>query len=62
MRYIFKIEIEAVDRDLIPPTLEHVARIMSEHKYYIGQRSPNAVKYDWSLKSDEEEKNFEGEA
>lgn len=55
MRYIFKIEIEAVDRDLIPPTLEHVARIMSEHKYYIGQRSPNAVKYDWSLKSDDEE-------
>lgn len=62
MSYIFKIQIEAEDRELIPPTLEHIAKVMTQHKYYTGQMRPNAVKYDWSLKNNEEEKNFEGEA
>lgn len=50
MSYVFKIEIEAEARELIPPTLELIAKEMSERTYYVGQKRPNAVKYEWDLR------------
>lgn len=50
MSYVFKIEIEAEARELIPPTLELIAKEMSERTDCVGQRRPDAVKYEWALR------------
>ena len=51
MKCTFTLQLEAIDRELIPGTLEHIARVMRNHSYYMGQKRPNAVAYNWSLKS-----------